>query len=208
MARKNYTGSRFGRWTVVQDDGLSMRYWLCQCECGQKRMINGSKLIRGDTKSCGCFSRDVTKVRMTTHGLVGHWLYKRWAKIYARCYYPSNKSYKNYGGRGIVLCERWLDVRNFVADNQHVEDRSLTIDRIDNSGPYSPENCRWVGQDIQQLNRRSNAVFTFQGRAAPLSVWAREYGIKLHTLRFRLLSGWPMEEALTKPLRRNPRWHP
>lgn len=119
-----------------------------------------------------------------------------------RCYNPEKKAYPRYGGRGIKVCDRWLKLENFIADNEHLALPGLTLDRRDNDKDYSPENCRWV-TPLAQANNRSNCVYLeFRGRTQTVAEWARELGMFEKTLRKRVLdSGWSAEKALTTPVR-------
>lgn len=117
-----------------------------------------------------------------------------------RCYNPNHVHYKNYGGRGISVCDRWLSLEQFVIDNDHQALPGTTIDRIENDGPYSPDNCRWATLKQQGRNRRNNRMLTVFGQTKPLIVWAEEYGIKSGTLNERLRRGIPAEKAITAPI--------
>ena len=126
------------------------RYGLYECQyCGKEFEAGVAKVKRGHTKSCGCLRGDA-------HGLASHRFYKTWVGILQRCTNPKIKAYKNYGGRGITVCEEWLDIRNFVdwAEKTYPNIEGYTLDRIDNDKGYSPENCRWVDRATQGLNQR------------------------------------------------------
>ncbi len=118
-----------------------------------------------------------------------------------RCTRPNSRAYANYGGRGIRVCDRWLTFENFIADMvQRPVGHSL--DRIDNDGPYSPENCRWATDIEQHRNRRDNRLETFRGQTKTLAEWAEEFGIRYATLHSRITKqGWSFERALTEPVR-------
>jgi len=120
-----------------------------------------------------------------------------------RCYYPAQKYYENYGGRGIKVCDRWLEkgtgFQNFLADMGKPPTEDHEIDRKDNGGDYTPENCQWITRKDNCRNRRSNKMITFMGQTACLAEWAERLGIKQGTLGARLRNGWPLEEALSVP---------
>jgi hypothetical protein len=122
-----------------------------------------------------------------------------WGQMLARCYDPNNHKYKNYGARGIRVCDRWLCRRLFLEDMGE-RPEGMTLNRINNDGPYSPENCEWATQRQQNQNRTNNRLITFDGKTQFLTEWARHYGLNRTTLRKRLDKGWPVEAAITTPL--------
>ena len=123
-----------------------------------------------------------------------------WGQMIARCYDPDNHKYPSYGGRGIRVCDRWICRRLFLED---MGDRpeGMTLNRIDNDGPYSPENCEWASHTAQAQNRRDNRRISFDGKTECLTEWARIYGLNRTTLRKRLDAGWSMEAALKAPIK-------
>lgn len=198
------TGQRFGRWSVVRKiDGLSKSRhsrFECRCDCGTTKIVLGYKLRRGASLSCGCLANELSSQRSHQHGMTKHHLFPTWSGMMARCYRPTNPAFPRYGGRGIYVCERWHDVTLFIADNEDTALPGLSIDRVDNDGPYSPENTRWATRGDQSRNRRSNVLLTHDGRTMPLFDWAREVGIAPRTLWRRIRqSGWSAERAITTP---------
>jgi hypothetical protein len=149
------TGEKFGRLTVLawHPSGIwrsrSQPMWLCRCRCGIERVVLGHHLRAGKTRSCGCFARE----RSTTHGLSRTHVYRVWQGMKERCLNRRHRSYFNYGGRGIKVCERWLIFENFYADMGDPPP-GLSLDRINNNGNYEPNNCRWATQAQQLANRR------------------------------------------------------
>ena len=167
---KDIAGQRFGRLVVLRLSHLDVgAHWDCRCDCGTETNVSRRDLRNGNTKSCGCLNRDQTisrNIQKTTHGHTrgkrGRQLWSRayacWTAMKARCTYPRHPAFKNYGGRGITVCERWLNsFENFLADMGEPPP-GMSIDRIDNDGPYAPGNCRWATWSEQQLNKRSHRL--------------------------------------------------
>lgn len=145
----NWIGKKFGKWIVLNDTDPINTYksFLCKCECGEERAIPATYLKRGKTKSCN-------PCAVKTHGKKGKSIYNIWQGIRARCYNPNEPAYHNYGGRGIKVCERWINsFENFYADMGD-RPKDLQIDRINNDGDYDPSNCRWVTPKENSNNRR------------------------------------------------------
>lgn len=156
---RDLSGLKFGRLTAIADVGSerNRRMWLCRCECGNDVVVASSSLRLGNTKSCGCITRDGTA--QAKHGYCGTRLYRIWKGIKSRCNILSSTDYKWYGAKGVSVCGEWSEfepfkewaLKNGYSDN-------LTIDRIDPFGNYEPSNCRWATTAQQNMNQRRNAV--------------------------------------------------
>lgn len=189
---------RFGRWVAVHS-GPERRWW-CRCDCGTERYVRARSLLSGESKSCGCGQREVTSARSKTHGLTRTREYRIWAHMKRRCLDPSDDAYKNYGERGITICERWQSsFEAFLEDMGAIPGPDYSLDRIDNDGPYAPANCRWATRMQQAQNMRKSRILTFHGKTLCVSEWARRVGIAPETLRSRLRLGWSVERTLTEP---------
>ena len=206
MKMADLSGRRFGRLTVQAEAGRNAKkgvMWQCLCDCGNTTVVASTNLIQGHTQSCGCLHRK----QNITHGATDTKLYGVWINVKTRCNNPRNRAYPQYGGRGIRLCEEWesfQDFQNWAIKSGYAD--GLTLDRIDVNGNYSPENCRWADMKTQQNNRRNNHVIEFNGVRKTLSEWSEATGLSSSTLRTRLsILGWPIERALTEPLRERKR---
>jgi hypothetical protein len=202
----NLVGQKFGRLTVLDRDisassgaGHHVKF-ICICDCGNKVSVSGTNLRRGISKSCGCLRGDSIKQRNVTHCLTGTRLHKIWIGMKERCYTTHFAAYQHYGGRGIKVCDEWKDdfqaFYDWAMSNEY--DDTKSIDRIDSDGNYEPSNCRWVTYSIQNKNKRTSKLITFQGKTQNLVDWERETGIDHRTIDARLKYGWSIEDALTR----------
>lgn len=194
------TGQRFGRLTVIKKSGRNVyannstnTVWKCRCDCGNVSFATTNNLKRGNVKSCGCWKID----SQTTHGMSGTRIYRIWNDMRTRCYSESHKSYPEYGGRGITVCDEWKNSSDsfieWALENGYND--SLTLDRIDNNKGYSPNNCRWATMKEQANNTRKNVVIKYNGEEKTISQWADELGINRNTLSNRIKRGWSVERA-------------
>jgi hypothetical protein len=195
------TGQRFGRLVVVGRDPANTRRWLCKCDCGSLTANHTSNLTRGLSRSCGCLSRETTSARKRKHGLARTLDYARWRAMRQRCTDPRSEGFSRYGGRGISVCARWSDFAAFYSDMGPAP-AGHTLERIDNAKGYEPGNCRWATPTEQANNRRSNHRVEFRGETHTLTEWARLLDLTPKALHLRLARGWPVERALSSPLRR------
>lgn len=182
--RKYEPGQVYGHLTIISR--VVGKGWLCRCSCGNERVVQGDKLGRGDTISCGHVRTEKTVARSTTHGLTARGaerpsVYWTWVGIKQRCNNPNSPAYKNYGGRGITVDPRWHDFLQFHAD---MGDRppGLTLERRNNDGPYCKENCYWADRKAQARNNRRTRRITFMGETKCLLDWARHFCISRDTL--------------------------
>ena len=166
--------------------------WLCRCDCGTYSVVIACNLTMNHTTSCGCHKRANYKTMNLTHGATSGGdknaypsSYKVWCHMKQRCYDTKSPAYHYYGGRGIIVCNRWHDYANFFSDMGE-KPEGLSIDRIDNNGPYSPENCRWANVKTQQRNKRNAHLITFRGETMSLAEWAEHLGVSWDQLHNRI----------------------
>lgn len=179
---KDITGQRFGNLVAIKkvEKKKNRTFWLFKCDCGNEKEINKSSVLSGRSKSCGCFHKKMMHAKFSIHNETETRLYQCWRDMKVRCLLKTNIHYKNYGGRGITICEEWL--KSFVsfanwAISKGYSD-NLTLDRIDVNGNYCPENCRWITQKEQAKNKRNNRKITFDKKTMILSDWLRFFGFK------------------------------
>lgn len=201
------TGERFGRLIIIRkvdNDKWGKPYWLCLCSCGKNKVVKGSSLRDGRTKSCGCLRKDMMTQRSTkhNHAVKGKEsrTYYSWDSMVQRCTNSNNIGYNHYGGRGIAVCKRWSNsFKNFLEDMGECA-KGHSLDRINNNLGYYKVNCRWATPKQQAQNRRSNRKITYDGKTQCLSAWAEEFNMTYSTLYSRLHYGWKIKEALITPI--------
>lgn len=206
------TGQRFGRLTVIklldERSKHGEKIWLCKCDCGNEKKAVSSYLRSGETKSCGCYQKEMASKFNSFHHLSKHKLYRKFMKMIARCENPNNPSYKDYGARGITICKEWredfMKFYEWSINNGYSED--LSIDRIDNDKGYSPDNCRWTTKLRQNNNRRTSRYLEYDGKRMTIADWGRETGIHQSLIGVRINKlHWSVEKALTTPPINRPR---
>jgi len=210
----NYTqiGKRYGRWVVTGDlgrlpygqQGAATRFVSARCDCGTvSNRISLANLKHGNSSSCGCLQREKTRKMATRHGMVKSPEYIIWSGMRSRCLNTNDKSWHNYGGRGISVCQRWANPVQFIQDMGPKPSPNHSIDRIDNDKGYEPSNCRWATWGQQNGNRRDNVWLECQGIRLLRVDWARIVGISSAGLA-RRVEKWGVDKALTTPVA--PRW--
>lgn len=202
MSRKTEinVGDRFGKWTVVGEPFTRKDGKRCvdvRCECGETRNLLVCYLVSGESSSCG-----KPGCRPRIHGCTPKRLYHCWVDMNARCSNPRHEFYRLYGGAGRSVCDAWK--KSFVVFRDwafaHGYAPDLTLDRIDNTKGYNPDNCRWTTRKQQAQNRESNILVTRCGETLTLQEWIDRLGLHGNTVRARIRRGWPAEQALMRPL--------
>lgn len=202
------SGQKFGRWTALCQVEKGMggeKCYLCRCQCGTEKILRRSSITSGNSKSCGCLARDIARKRETKHGASDTRLYRVWAGIVQRCCNDRERyEWAKYGGRGITLCEEWRNsfgaFANWALANGYND--TLTIDRIDVNGNYSPENCRWATVYEQNNNKRTSKFISYNSETGTIREFADRHGLKYSCLYERLRQGWSIQDALLTPSKR------
>lgn len=197
------TGMTFTRLTVLGRSGSTptgMAAWLCRCSCGTEKRFYGADLRSGKSKSCGCLKSEIVGSLRRSHNQSKTRLYRIWQGMLKRCFDKNQPGYKDYGAKGISVCNEWRDFNKFYDWSKlNGYNESLSIDRIDNELGYFPENCRWATPREQAINRRTTTL-TSDGR--PGLLVAEENGISPRLFRSRVDAGWDIDLAAVKPLMR------
>lgn len=187
----------------MEDAGKSGKYfmWLCRCDCGTEKIVYKQNVVRGLSKSCGCYNDEMRGKSSITHHEASRYTktkeYRIWTGIKVRCYNKNCKAYPLYGGRGIKVCERWMKYENFLEDMGRCPDK-MSLDRINNDGNYEKSNCRWADQITQCNNARTNRLVFYKGKRQSMAQWCRELGIKYQLTIQRIdRDGWSLERAFT-----------
>lgn len=211
-SQKLAKGQRYGRLVLLELSNERTSYdtpiWVCRCDCGKELSVPALNLTRTvrRTESCGCLAVE----RSSTHGLSDRPEYSVWNNMLQRCTNPNNPTFQYYGARGITVCDRWASsFANFFADMGSRPSPDHSIERRDVNGNYEPGNCYWATLDVQHSNRRDNVWLEYQGKQYTKSQLAAMAGMSIQVLNSRLNSGWSLEEAMSKPVRKlRPRKEP
>lgn len=199
----NLVGKRYGRLTVlsyIKNDRWNHRIYECRCDCGNVVNVLSRSLSSGATNSCGCLHQDLLIARNTKHGEAKtskeYWA---WHSLKKRCRDKNQRYFNNYGGRGITVCDRWLNsFENFLADMGRAPSPKHSIERKDNNGNYEPSNCHWATRIEQANNTRRNLMIEYNSKIQSLPNWCRELNLKYGNIRSRIYRyGWSIEKAFT-----------
>lgn len=208
------TGKKFGRLTVirrVKNAKSGKSRWLCRCSCSEQNelIVIGTDLTRGHTQSCGCFMREQSKKYNTKHGKLYTRLYKTWKNMKNRCNNPNSDDYRIYGAEGKTVCDEWLNNFQTFYDwsmangyDETAPKGQCTLERIDGTKGYSPDNCRWATAKEQANNTRRNHVIEYNGKKQTMKQWSEELHIKYSTLAARINTyRWDIDRAFEIPIK-------
>lgn len=201
MARKkiDITGHVYGRLTVISFHSIKNgnARWLCLCECGKTTISHLMSLRRGSAKSCGCLRNELRKLNSTTHGMSYSKIHRIWRAMLERCHNVNCKGYRHYGGRGITVCDEWLEFGNFFEDMGDRPTPKHSLDRVNTELGYSKANCRWATMIEQQNNRRDNVWITYKGKTKTTSQWSRFFNLPRRLIADRFKAGHNLEDVFS-----------
>ena len=216
--RSDLAGKKFGKLTVLEPafTKYGKLHWKCLCDCGNFSYVNTQYLKNRNTQSCGCLKSEVAKRIFsklnTTHGETKTRLFNLWTRIKDRCYREKNPNYRNYGGRGIKMCDEWKDdfvkFRTWAINSGYKEEllkngkNKWTIDRINNDGDYEPSNCRWVTIKQQCRNRRTNSFVEYNGEKYCYAELSENFNINKQIIQYRISHGWSINDTINTPVRK------
>lgn len=199
-------GQRFGKLVIVEEgprgNGTTRqaRRWWCDCDCGHNYcLVAQSDLIAGKQVSCGCHKKQKSRER-AIHGMALSPEYTAWCNMKTRCYNTTEEGYKDYGGRGIIVCEQWVNnFAQFYFDMGPRPGSTYSVDRIEVNGNYEPHNCRWATPAEQARNKRASVRYSYNGQSLTLAEWSEVMGMPYSILRSRVSNGWNPVVAITTP---------
>lgn len=198
------SGETFTRWTVITPypiEGTKAKAALCLCECGTVKLVVRLRMRTGKSKSCGCLRRELASKREATHRLGGSKVYKVWNRMVSRCHNLGDPKFKNYGARGIHVCDRWRNsVEQFYADVGDSPFEGASLDRIDNDKGYSPTNVKWSTPSEQARNKTTTTYVTFEGKEIKFVELCESTGIGYRTAKSRLALGWSVDDTFRTPI--------
>lgn len=199
---RNIAGQKFFRLTAIEPAGQNkaQQYlWKCKCDCGKELVVIGSNLIRNNSKSCGCYNDEVTGARNRRHSMAKTRIWNIWTGITKRCTNPNCKAFKDYGGRGIFVCDEWKKFENFYEDMKDGYADHLTLERKDPNKGYNKDNCVWATYQDQARNKRDTVFIEFDGKRKSMAEWSDISGIPSGTIGRRIKSGWDTYRAVFYP---------
>lgn len=212
---QDLTGKTFGFVFVIEwgekkysPSGNYRNMWKGKCTCGNERLFEGRSLVAGRTKSCGCKKGELSSNKKIVHGMSqsrregrpATRMYRIWADMKKRCDNQNHSHYIHYGGRGISYQNSWAKFKSFYEDMKDSYADDLTLDRTNNDGNYTKENCRWATRLVQGNNTRRNRFIFFRGEKRTVSDWCRHLNLPMKTIHARLKAGWSVEQALSQPV--------
>ncbi len=198
---KDLTGQQFGHWTVLSYIGPApgSMMWLCRCQCGVERAVSAGNMKAGKSISCGCIQAKTTSQRLFKHGQSSHPIYTSWAGLKSRCLNENDVDFSHYGGRGIRVCDRWLeDFWHFWSDMAAEWRPGLSVERKDVNGNYEPKNCCWATQSRQMRNTRRTIMLDTPWGKMSVTDAAEKAGIKPAILRQRIYKGFMLDRLFEK----------
>lgn len=206
-------GQKYGKLTIIKEVSPigSKRRILCKCDCGNIKEYSMDRVIHGRTRSCGCLRNEMFLAHRNNNGTSKYPKEAResrllgiWYNMKERCYTKSSSVYRKYGEKGITICDEWrndfMTFYNWAISNGYSEE--LTIDRIDSNGNYEPSNCRWVNNEAQANNRKSNVLITYNGETHTITEWSKILNIKKEVLFSRKYNGWSIERMFSTPIKK------
>ena len=187
--------------TLKNKHGIQSAIWKCRCKCGNITLVSSTNIKGGHIKSCGCFQRESVGKINRTHGRSRTPEYRIWTQMKSRCYNPNTTDYKYYGGKGIKVCDKWVNsFESFFMDMGKRPSLLHTIDRIENNTDYTPENCKWATRKTQTRNRSNTKTLTYKGETKPMAAWAEILGLNYTTVQSRVARGWDVNDIIETPI--------